>query len=104
MAELMLSGSRVPGYNNDANEVELDHTAILIVYGIMTIETRGLLLPQHPITKLQNMQLNFRLITWRMGFTVQCSIVVFVNRYLTVCTNDWSDEFCHKVCNVSKNK
>ena len=81
MAELTLSGSRVPGYNNDANEVELDHTAILIVYGIMTIETRGLLLPQHPITKLQNMQLNFRLITWRMGFTVQCSIVVFVNRY-----------------------
>ena len=27
--------------DNDANEVELDHTAILIVYGVMTIESRA---------------------------------------------------------------
>ena len=24
-----------------------------------------------------------------------------VNRYLTICTNDWSDEFNHKVCNAA---
>ena len=38
-----------------------------------------------------------------MSFIVPCSIVVLVNRYLTVCVNDWSDEFNYIVCNGSKN-
>ena len=34
-----------------------------------------------------------------MSFIFPCSIVVLVNRYLTVCVNNWSDEFNYIVCN-----
>ena len=34
-----------------------------------------------------------------MSFIVPCSIVVLVNRYLTVSANEWSDKFNYIVCN-----
>ena len=50
------------------------------------------------ITHITKCAIKLRLGNWRMGCIVPCNIVGLLNRYLTICANDWFDDFNYIVC------
>ena len=70
------------------------YTRIYIYLKILVIKKNQF----HRIVKF----ITINAIKLRLGNCRIGCIVVFMNKYLTICADDWSDEFNYMVCYVSK--